>query len=137
MASSHACLQKFSSPYVLSPGDRDLGSSPYKYPKCSSFGPQRDHWTGHSHCAKGKGIASKCHRVIGLQSYPLLTICVPDAVPDAGVLGLSLDSDLRERKTSGRAGPGPGVKSIEALALSLYGDTCCCRLSGESDPLLE
>lgn len=57
---------------------------------------------------KGKGIASKCHHIIGSQSYPLLTICVPDTVPDACVLGLSLDFDLQERKKgSGRAGPGP------------------------------
>lgn len=87
---------------------------------------------------KGKGIASKCHHIIRPQSYPLLTICVPDAVPDACILGLSLDSDLQERKkSSGRAGPRPGVKSIEALVLPLDGDACCRRLSGDSEPLLE
>lgn len=45
-----------------------------------------------------------------------MTIRVPDAVPDACVFGLRLDSDLQERKkVSGRA----GIKSIEALVLPL------------------
>lgn len=63
-----------------------------------------------------------------------MTIRVPDAVPDACVFGLRLDSDLQERKkVSGRA----GIKSIEALVLPFDGDTCCCRLSGDSELLLE
>lgn len=131
-------LQKRNYPCVLSPG-----SLPYQYTRGSSFEPQRDHWTGHSHCVhrlrlEGKGIASKCHHIIGPPPYPLSTVRVPDAVPDACVFGLRLDSDLWERKkASGRAGPGPGIKSIAALPLPLDGDTCCRRLSGDSEPLLE
>lgn len=85
---------------------------------------------------KGKGTASKCHHIIGSQSYPLLTICVPDAVPDACVLGLSLDFDLQERKRV-QEGLALDLKPAEALALPLDGDICCSRLNGDSEPLLE
>lgn len=45
------------------------------------------------------------------QAYPLLAISVPDAVPDACVLGLCLDPDLWEKWASGKGGSRPKARS--------------------------